>query len=117
MQYDDNIKARRVVAMGSRAWPEAVRHMPAHELESAALIFEIKRRSSELMQKPLRLETDSEDSAKMLSTTIVSQLPAKYQRWRSVLDNFESVKVHYGTIRGLQASQWRTGCRARASGT
>ena len=41
------------------------------------------------------LETDSEPSAQMLSTTTVSQLPAKYQRWRALLANFESVKVHY----------------------
>ena len=63
LQYDDNIKARRVVSMGSRAWPDAARRVPAHEVESAALMFKIKRRSSELMQTPLVLETDSEASA------------------------------------------------------
>ena len=103
LQYDDNIKARRVVSMGSRAWPDAARRMPAHELESAALMFKIKRRSSELMQTPIRLETDSEASAQMLSTstTIVSQLPAKYQRWRAFLSNFESVKVSYVGYKGV----------------
>ncbi len=119
LQYDDNIKARRVVAMGSRAWPEAVRHMPAHELESAALMFEIQRRSSELMQTPLHLKMDSEVSAEILSTTIVSQLPAKYQRWRSVLNNFESVKVHYGMVpyAGYKRRDGGASCRARESGT
>jgi hypothetical protein len=102
LQYDDNIKARRVVSMGSRAWPDAARRMPAHELESAALMFEIKRRSSELnMQTPIVLETDSEASAQMLSTTVVSQLPAKYQRWRAFLTNFESVKVRYVGYKGV----------------
>lgn len=43
--------------------------MPAHELESAGIMFEVKRRASELMQTPLVLETDSEASAQMLSTT------------------------------------------------
>ncbi len=75
--------------------------MPSHELESAALMFEIKRRSSELVQTPIRLETDSEASAQMLSTTTVSQLPAKYQHWRARLTNFESVKVHYVGYKGV----------------
>ncbi len=35
LQYDDNIKARRVVSMGSRAWPGSARRTPAYELESA----------------------------------------------------------------------------------
>ncbi len=55
-------------------------------------MFEIKRRSSELRQLPIVLETAS---AQMLSTTVMSQLPAKYQRWRAFLANLESVKVHY----------------------
>jgi hypothetical protein len=75
--------------------------MPAHELESAALMLEIKRRSSELMQTPIRLFKDSEASAQMLSTTTVSQLPAKYQRWRALLANLESVKVHYVGYKGV----------------
>ncbi len=41
------------------------RRMPAHELESAGIMFEVKRRASELMQTPLVLETDSEASAQM----------------------------------------------------
>jgi hypothetical protein len=49
--------------MGSRAWPESARRMPAHKLESAGIMFEVKRRASELMQTPLVLETDSEASA------------------------------------------------------
>jgi hypothetical protein len=49
--------------------------MPAHELESAGSMFEVKRRASELMQTPLGLETDSEASAQMLST----RLPSKKQ--------------------------------------
>ncbi len=97
----NNIKARRVVSMGSRAWLEAARRMPAHELESAALMYEIKRRSSELMQTLIRLETDSEASTQMLSMTTVSQLPARYQRWRALLTNFESVKVHYVGYKGV----------------
>ncbi len=87
--------------MGSRAWPEAARRMPAHELESAALMYEIKRRSSELMQTLIRLEMDSEALAQMLSTTTVSQLPARYQRRRALLTNFESVKVHYVGYKGV----------------
>jgi hypothetical protein len=37
----------------------------------------------------------------MLSTTIVSQLPAKYQRWRSVVDTLESVEAHYVAYKGV----------------
>jgi hypothetical protein len=65
-------------------------------------MFEIKRRSSELNSTtPIVLETDSEASAQMLSTTVVSQLPAKYQRWRAFLTNFESVKVRYVGYKGV----------------
>jgi hypothetical protein len=59
------------------------------------------------MQTPIVLETDSEASAQML----LSQLPAKYQRWRAFLANFESVKVHYVGYKGVAS------CRAKASGT
>jgi hypothetical protein len=36
-----------------------------------------------------------EEEAQMLSTTPFASLPAKYQRWRAVLQNFESITIKY----------------------
>jgi hypothetical protein len=64
-------------------------------------MFKVKRRASELMQTPLALETDSEASAQMLSTTPFASLPAKDQRWRAVLQNFESITIKYVGFKGV----------------
>ena len=94
-QVDPETEIRRVVALGSRAWPEAARRYPSHELETGALLFELRRRRTEFIATPITLETDNEATAMLLTSTPFSQLTAKYQRYRVMLQEFSSVQVEY----------------------
>ncbi len=51
-QADLETNIRRVVALGSRAWPEAARRYPSNELETGALLFELRRRRTEFIATP-----------------------------------------------------------------
>ena len=101
LQYDPLRKCRRIVAMGSRKWSSAAGNYPAHELEGAALMAEVRRKRPFLRYSNLVLETDSEAAAYLLTVAAWESLPAKWRRYRMELADFLSVEVRYVQSKGV----------------
>ena len=86
---------RRIVAMGSRRWPDAAGNYASWELEGAALMLELRRRQRELSACKVVLETDCSVAASLLTTAPLASLPAKWMRYRMLLSSFADWEVWY----------------------
>ena len=94
-QVDPGTGIRRVVAMGSRRWPDAARNYASWELEGAALMLELRRRQRELTACKVILETDCSVAASLLTTAPLGSMPPKWMRYRMLLSSFADWEVWY----------------------